>query len=232
MAAGLGSRFGKRTESIPKCFIEVHGVSMIERSIEALIDCGIEKIIIGTGYRQEAFSALGEQYPEIRFCYNPRFAETNSMWTLYNCRDLIGEGDFLLLESDLVYEKKALLSLIEDGRKDLLLASAPVKFQDAYYVSVNKDNVLNGCSTEKGALEVYGEFVGIHKLSARFYAALCSYFSTIMDTNPRLGYEYGLLEISSSAVPMFVKKVADLIWYEIDDEKDLNFVEETLKFKS
>ena len=39
MAAGLGSRFGQYTEHIPKGFIECGGVSMIERSINTLIDC-------------------------------------------------------------------------------------------------------------------------------------------------------------------------------------------------
>ncbi|MFR5682855.1 MAG: NTP transferase domain-containing protein [Clostridia bacterium] len=48
MAAGLGTRFGSRTELIPKGFIEVNGKSMIERSIDTLIECGIERIIIGT----------------------------------------------------------------------------------------------------------------------------------------------------------------------------------------
>ena len=39
MAAGLGSRFGKMTETMPKGFIEVGGQSMVIRSIETLIAC-------------------------------------------------------------------------------------------------------------------------------------------------------------------------------------------------
>ena len=41
MAAGLGSRFGIYTEDRPKGFIEVGGMSMIERSINTLISCGV-----------------------------------------------------------------------------------------------------------------------------------------------------------------------------------------------
>ena len=40
MAAGLGTRFGHYTERIPKGFVECGGVSMIERSVKTLIDCG------------------------------------------------------------------------------------------------------------------------------------------------------------------------------------------------
>lgn len=46
MAAGMGTRFGKRTELIPKGFVKVGGISMIERSITTLKSCGIERIII------------------------------------------------------------------------------------------------------------------------------------------------------------------------------------------
>ena len=62
MAAGLGSRFGQYTERIPKGFIECGGVSMIERSIKTLIDCGITRIIIGTGYHKEKFEELAKTY--------------------------------------------------------------------------------------------------------------------------------------------------------------------------
>lgn len=65
MAAGLGTRFGQHTELMPKGFIEVGGTSMIIRSIETLLACGIERIIIGTGYKSEAYDSLQERYPQI-----------------------------------------------------------------------------------------------------------------------------------------------------------------------
>ena len=50
MAGGLGSRFGGRTEYMPKGFIEVDGMPMVEQSVRKLIGAGIEQIIIGTGH--------------------------------------------------------------------------------------------------------------------------------------------------------------------------------------
>ena len=97
MAAGLGSRFGKMTETMPKGFIEVGGLSMVIRSIETLISCGIKRIIIGTGYKKEAYEALKEKYPQIECVFSPRYAETNSMYTLWNCREAIGDDDFFLI---------------------------------------------------------------------------------------------------------------------------------------
>ena len=64
MAAGLGSRFGEMVETKPKGFIEVCGRPMIIRSIETLLSCGIQRIIIGTGYKREAYDALHRFYPQ------------------------------------------------------------------------------------------------------------------------------------------------------------------------
>ena len=50
VAGGLGSRFGDRTKLMPKGFIEIEGVAMVERSVRKLIASGVEEIIIGTGH--------------------------------------------------------------------------------------------------------------------------------------------------------------------------------------
>ena len=110
MAAGLGSRFGKMTATMPKRFIEVGGQPMIIRSIETLLSCGIERIIIGTGYKKEAYEALKDKYPQIECVFSPRYAETNSMYTLWNCREVIANDDFILWESDTIYSRNAILN--------------------------------------------------------------------------------------------------------------------------
>lgn len=226
MAAGLGTRFGHYTELIPKGFVSVGGKPMIVRSIETLIACGIRRIIIGTGYKKESYEALRETYPQIETCFSPRYAETNSMYTLYNSRDLIGEDDFLLLESDLIFEKKAILSLLDCPQPDVMLIASLTKFQDEYFVEYNSDFHLTNCSVRKDELDVKGELVGIHKLSNKFYKAMCADYSQIVDEQPNLGYEYELLRMSRNISPVYVLKMDGLKWYEIDDSSDLEYAEE------
>lgn len=225
LAAGLGTRFGSRTELLPKGFVEVNGKAMIIRSIENLLACGIERIIIGTGYKKEVYEHLKTVYPQIECCYSEHYAETNSMWTLYNTREVIGEEDFLLLESDLIYEPKALSSLIHDPHPDVLLCTEVTKFQDQYYVEYNAKNELVHCSVVADELSVCGEFVGIHKLSSSFYKALCNYYEKIKNEKPKLGYEFAMLYIARHFIPLHVLKISGLKWYEIDDEKDLVYAE-------
>ncbi|MDO4755416.1 MAG: phosphocholine cytidylyltransferase family protein [Parabacteroides sp.] len=225
MAAGLGTRFGKYTELIPKGFVEYKNKAMVLRSIDTLIACGIERIIIGTGWQKESYEALMKQYPQIECIYSPRYAETNSMYTLYNCREAIGSDDFLLLESDIIFEQKAITSLIETSFESAMLITPVFKFQDQYYVEMNEKCELTNCSTDKNKIEPSGELVGAHKLSNRFYQIMIDEYSKIVEEKPKLGYEFQLLDVSQRITPMHVLRLDNLQWYEIDDEQDLSFAE-------
>ena len=241
MAAGLGTRFGKYTEIIPKGFVEFKGKGMVVRSIETLIECGIERIIIGTGYHREKYEALaasvnsrfdgsdGRPKVSVECVFSPRFAETNSMYTLYNCREAVGDDDFLLLESDLVFEKRAISELVGCPYASAMLITPVTKFQDQYYVEMNGDCELVDCSTDGNAIRPSGELVGIHKLSNSFYRTCVEEYSKIVDEKPKLGYEFQLLSVSQHITPMNVLKLDGLQWYEIDDEADLRFAEEHVR---
>lgn len=227
MAAGMGTRFGHYTDLIPKGFIPFKDKPMVVRSIELLIECGIEKIVIGTGYKKEVYEELSRKYPQIVTIFSPRYKETNSMFTLYNSRELIND-DFLLLESDLVFEKKAITSLMECDKPDVMLVSPVTKFQDQYYVECNDNGYLTNCSVNKEDLNYCGELVGIHKLSLQFFNDMCQDYKNKVDKEPKMGYEYELLYMSRNISPMYVLNIPGLQWYEIDDTEDLKYAENNI----
>ena len=229
MAAGMGTRFGQMTEKIPKGFIPYNGIPMVVRSIRTLIDCGIDRIIIGTGYKKEEYESLAKDYPQIECVFSPRYAETNSMYTLYNCRDAIGNNDFILLESDLVFEKKAITSLMECPYESAMLITPVTKFQDQYYVEMNDKCQLVNCSTDKTKINPSGELVGIHKIGSEFFRILVDEYDKIVQEKPKIGYEFQLLDVSKRIRPMNVLKVDGLQWYEIDDINDLDFAQKNVK---
>jgi choline kinase len=230
MAAGMGTRFGDRTKVMPKGFIPFMGVPMVERSIRTLILCGVKRIIIGTGYHREYYEELAKKYrPVVECVFSPRFAETNSMYTLWNCRQAIGDKDFLLLESDLVYERKAIDTLKTCPFDSAMLITPVTKFQDQYYVEMNDRAELVNCSTDPEALNPSGELVGIHRVSNKFYRLLCSEYEKVMEEKPKLGYEFMLLDVSQRITPMHVTKLDGLQWYEIDDDQDLAYAEENIR---
>jgi len=229
MAAGVGSRFGAHTQTKPKGFVSVGGTPMIVRSIENLIYVGIEKIIIGTGHQSSYYEELAKSYPQIVCCKSDRYADTNSMYTLYYCNDLIGDDDFLLLESDLIYEQKALQILISSEHPNAMLATPFTKEQDGYYLCADSEGYLSGCTTDIAQREkCTGELVGIHKLSNHTYKKLHGWYDNIWRQKPKLGYEYAMLEMARQGEKINILKEEHLFWYEIDDEADLLYAEKNV----
>jgi 2-aminoethylphosphonate-pyruvate transaminase len=216
LAAGLGSRLREITKERPKGFIAIDGRPIIERSLLNLFGAGVRNIIIGTGYLSGFYERLHGKYPQVRCVKNDRYAETGSMYTLSNLKSAI-DTDFLLLESDLMYEKRGLSALSEDTRRDVLLASGPTGSRDEVYIEVDNNCHLVNMSKERGALEsVYAELVGISKISYSTYLRMC----VCAEREPGLDYENALVRISKD-VGIFVKKIDDYLWCEIDDKHHL-----------
>src|SRR5687768_4852069 len=164
LAAGLGSRLKHHTEEQPKGFLEIDGVSLIERSLINLVNAGISEIIIGTGYLHEHFEELKKKYPVVTF-RNEDFSTTGSMFTLFVLQHLI-KRQFLLLESDLLYDPVALNYVLDDSRTDIILASGATDSGDEVFIQASTENTLQQMSKDRRILtHISGELVGISKLT-------------------------------------------------------------------
>ncbi|HNQ98305.1 MAG TPA: NTP transferase domain-containing protein, partial [Treponemataceae bacterium] len=151
MAGGLGSRLKGRTESMPKGFLEIGGQAIVERSVQKLFAHGVEEIIIGTGHCSEWYEKLAAKWKCIRLARNDRYADTGSMGTLACCAPLV-KGDFLLLESDLIYDDIGLFSLINDDHVNVILASGATRSGDEVYLESDEQGTLVKHSKNKQEL--------------------------------------------------------------------------------
>ncbi len=222
LAAGLGTRLKERTKSKPKGFLELEGRSLIERSVENLLAAGIEKIYIGTGYLNEFYDSFAENYSQIETIKSDQFKTTSSMYTLYNMREKLLE-DFLLLESDLLYEKNALSQLLEDPEEDIILGSGKTGSNDEVFIQTDShSNLLNMSKLLEDLDSLDAELVGISKVSRERYAAMCREYELLQ--NPKIDYEYIFVQTAKEK-PLRVKKIENLIWCEIDDESHLHRAE-------
>jgi len=220
MAAGIGSRLKGHHDSKPKGFLSIGGRPLIERSIEILLSNGVEKILIGTGYESAFYEALETKYPQIGCVKNSIYRESGSFYTLYNMRDRI-DGDFLLLESDLLYEERAVTLIRSDERRDIILASGWTNSGDEFYIEVDEDgNLVNMSKDERELGSVYGELVGISKVSYSTFQELCSWAKENAETARTRDYEY-VFSCIAKRIPIAIKKIEDLVWVEIDDQSHL-----------
>ena len=171
LAAGLGSRLRDTYAARPKGLFPIDGVPLVERSIRQLKAHGIERIILATGYMAQEYETLAIRFAGVETVHNPHFADSGSFYTLYCVRQVI-DTPFLLLESDLIYEDRALEALLELDSADAILISGTTHSNDEIYVE-SADGCLHNMSKQCADLNSSaGEFVGICKISLNLFGVM------------------------------------------------------------
>ncbi len=227
MAAGRGTRLKSRGRQAPKGFLQLGDRPIIEESLQRLQKAGVERVIIVTGHLAEFYEELASRYDGlILTVHNDKFAESGSMYSLYQAQKVLDSaGDdegFYLLESDLIYEQRALSQLSEDSRASVILLSGITNSNDEVWVETDGEERLTQMSKVKSELSSApaGELVGVSKLSVRDYRALCGQAEQMFQQSLHVEYEKALVA-TAAVTPIYCRKVEDLVWAEIDDEDHL-----------
>ena len=218
LAAGRGTRLAGELTDRPKGFICIGTLPIVEESIERLLAAGIRDVIVVTGYLAEQYQELARRRAGIvQTVHNERFGDSGSMYSLYCARERI-RGPFLLLESDLVYEPRALATLLAGPAEDAILLSGPTGAGDEVFVAT-RGGLLAGMSKRRADLagEVTGELVGISRVSSGLFALMCRIAATAFRHTLMFDYETDCLVAAGRERPIACPLVPDLLWGEIDD---------------
>lgn len=222
LAAGRGTRLAGEVRDYPKGFLRVGEQPIIEESIQRLAAAGIADVLIVTGHCAGHYEELARRRPgQVRTAHNPLYAESGSMYSLYCARDLV-QGPCLLLESDLVYEPRALEVLLAAPQEDAILLSGPTGAGDEVYVETS-GGWLRAMSKRREALggPPAGELVGISRLSPALLALMCRIAGEAFRTSLRYDYETDCLVAAARERLIACPLVPDLVWGEIDDPAHL-----------
>ena len=221
LAAGMGTRLRAAHVDLPKGFVELGGTSLIEQSLLRLEEAGINDVVIVTGYAAEHYHQLAARYDGfIRLVHNPEYADSGSMYSLYCAREAI-DDDFLLLESDIVYESRALDVLIDHDASDAVLLSGPTGAGDEVYIEAPNGFLVNMSKVRDRLGSVAGELVGVSKISVELFRLMTSLaYERFRDT---LHYDYktDCLVAAAQCREISCPVVSDLVWAEIDDPAHL-----------
>jgi len=106
LAAGMGTRLGALTAEKPKAMLEFEGHTLIDHQIAAFRRCGVSRVVIIGGYRDECLPSAGV----LRY-RNDRFAETNMVESLMVARQELA-GDVLITYGDVVFDDATLRTVL------------------------------------------------------------------------------------------------------------------------
>lgn len=219
LAAGRGTRLLKLGQDHPKGFLTLGQVPIIEESVLKLIAGGIETIWIVTGYMAHYYQQLARHYAQIRLVHNAAFAESGSMYSLYQLHSMLDE-DFVLLESDLIYQQRGLSAVLQSPNANCLLMSGQTQSGDEVWIQA-PDGLLQKLSKTPQELSSQdGELVGITRISAGLYAGMCNYAADYFAQSLYLEYEMALAA-AAVMIPVPCLKIDDLVWTEIDTGQQL-----------
>jgi 2-aminoethylphosphonate-pyruvate transaminase len=213
LAAGRGIRLGPMGRLIPKGFLQPdpRGEPIIVESIKRLRSRGIRRIVLVTGHLRGFYDRLAASQDSLELVHNPRFAESGSLFSLACAREVIAE-DCLVLESDLVYEGRALDAALESPHADVVVVSGPTQSGDEVYVTTRANRIVDISKDSALAPDSVGELVGISKISRPLFERMVLQ----ADLDPAAEYETGGLKHLAADYPIYTTKVADLVWAEID----------------
>ena len=167
LAAGRGSRMGKRTEREPKCLTMLAGKSLLEWQIKALTSGGVTEIGIVTGYLADQIKV-----PGARYFYNARWDHTNMVSSLQAADIWLQESPAIVTYSDIFYSAEPVKRLI-NATSDISLTYDPnwlslwrKRFNDplidAETFQINSEGFLEEIGQKPDRLsEVEGQFMGL-----------------------------------------------------------------------
>ena len=235
LAAGMGSRLKKLTQNKPKCMVEVSGTTLIERALRQLDKLKLNRIVIVTGYSCETLINFIEGFDidtPIVFVNNEIYDKTNNIYSLYLAKDFLESDDTLLLESDLIFEEGILEKIINDKEENLALVDKYESWMDGTCLIVGENDEIEsfvpGRKFDFTNSNNYYKTVNIYKFSkdfsSRYYVPFLEAYSKALGYNEY--YEEVLRIITILDNPIIkAKKLNGELWYEIDDEADLDIAE-------
>jgi len=237
LAAGKGTRLLSLTREIPKPLIKVNNLPIILRLLNALEKTGIKKCLIVVGYKAKVLRRqIDRKYKNrlrVEYITNKEFASTNNMYSLWLARDYLLGYDCLLLEADVVFDWRLLRLLNWDSPHSFWLADKFRKDMNGALLVTDKKRRIRQIrivkSKPRAHKDNYFKSIGILSLKNALTRKLFKWLDKEQKAgNKNIYYDLVLAKHLKEA-DLFVKYIDKFKWWEIDNEKDLEYARKLFK---
>ena len=174
LAAGMARRLRPLTDTKPKCLLTVGNRTLLQRTVDAMLLAGVSELVVVTGYKAEMIrDFLTAQYPQlsIRFLDNTDYEHNNNIFSLWMAMDVVRGRDFLLMDSDILCDPAAVVSIASEEEAALAVNRHELG-EEEMKVVVDAHGRITEISKTCSPAEAMGESVGIERITATYSEAL------------------------------------------------------------
>lgn len=224
--SGLGSRMGDETREHPKCMTSItEKETIISWQVKLLERVGITEAVVTTGHLSDMLEdyLLSLDTPiRFHFVHNPRYRETNYIYSMYLAKELLAGHDVLSLHGDLVMHPAVMDKLAASTVSAVTVdTTLPLPEKDF------KGRIREGRLMEVG-VNVFGEDTVELQPAYRFLAAdfdrwMQEIERFIHEGNDRV-YAENAFNAAWEEIPVYPLDVQGLLCAEIDNQQDKEYV--------
>jgi len=217
LAAGIGSRLEASTEGLHKSLLKVGRHRLIEHQLDLLAAFGIKSICIVVGHRADQIRfVVGNK---VDYIVNERYAETNSLYSLWLASEWIS-GPFVLMNCDVLAHPEILGRVLTSEGSSLAYDSSS-GHEDEHMKVAFDGGYLKEMSKELSQVETEGENVGILRFDRHAAALLISEANAFITSGNQRQWVAAACSRVASQSPIRGVDIAGLPWTEIDFPWDL-----------
>ena len=176
LAAGMAKRLRPLTDTKPKCLLKVGERTLLERTIDAMRQAGIQEFLVVTGYRGEMIRSFLEGYAKtckvsFTFLDNTDYEHNNNIYSLWMACQKVRGSEFLLMDSDILCDPAAVVRIAQEQTSALAVNRHELG-EEEMKVVVDTDSRITEISKTCRPEDAMGESVGIEKITADYCEAL------------------------------------------------------------
>ena len=174
LAAGMAKRLRPLTDTKPKCLLKVGERTLLERTVDAMRQAGIQEFLVVTGYRGEMIREfLTIHYPlsTIHYLDNIDYEHNNNIYSLWMACQKVRGCDFLLMDSDILCDPAAVVRIAQEQTSALAVNRHELG-EEEMKVVIDADSRITEISKTCRPEDAMGESVGIEKITADYSEAL------------------------------------------------------------
>lgn len=218
LAAGCSTRLYPLTINTPKCLLSLGKKKILDYILDNLKRAGVSDIRLVTGYLKDKITDYVT--PDIKTTYNPRYADTNNIYSLWSARGEFGTDDMLILYSDLLFHMEILNNIL-NKEGDIVLAVDEKLNEETARVKI-KNGKITQVDKNIETPESSGVFLGLAKISKNASKVVLKKVEEYISRGKTNGYFTAALnDLISEGQKVFFSRATGLPWIEIDTKEDL-----------